>query len=65
MVLLLDFDVDEIAVLVQFTDERIDLSERQLWPALQITANEAVFVNAKFERSGASILDGVESELLD
>jgi len=42
MVLLLDFEVDEVAVLNEFTDQRVDLTKRKLWAALQITANEAV-----------------------
>ena len=48
MVLPLGFDIDEIAVLSQFADQRIDLTERQLWAALQITADEAIFINAQF-----------------
>ena len=64
MVLLLDFDVDEIAVLRQFTDQRIDLTQRQLWPAFEITADEAVFIDVQFECRGAGILDGHDAELL-
>jgi hypothetical protein len=64
MVLLLDFDIDQIAVLNEFTDERIDLTKRQLRLALQITADEAVFVDTEFQRGGAGILDGRDTELL-
>jgi hypothetical protein len=38
--MLLDFGIDEIAILGQFTDDRIDLAEGQLWPTLPITADE-------------------------
>ena len=64
MVLLLDFDIDEVTVLNEFTDERVDLTKRQLWVALQITANEAVFINAQFECGRAGVLDGSDAELL-
>src|SRR2546422_2230131 len=64
MVLLLDFGVDEVAVLRQFTDQRIDLTERQLRPALEITADEAVFVDAEFQCGGTGILNGSDAELL-
>jgi hypothetical protein len=46
IVLLLDFGIDEIAVLDQFADQRIDLPQAELWPSFQITADEAVFVDA-------------------
>src|SRR5437867_4964176 len=64
MVLLLDFHVDQIAVLDQFTDQRIDLTQGQLWAALQKAPNEAVFVDAQLECSGAGIFNSVDAELL-
>jgi hypothetical protein len=45
MVLLLDFDIDQIAILDQLTDQRVDLTERELWAAFQIAADEAVFIH--------------------
>src|SRR5262249_32214055 len=57
MVLLLDFRVDEVAVLGQFTDQRIHLTQCQLWPAFQKTTNETVPINAKSERGGTGLLD--------
>ena len=62
--MLLHFDVDEIAVLRQFTDERIHLSERQLWPALQIPTDETVFIDMEFERSCTRVLDCIRAEPL-
>jgi len=63
MVLLLDFRIDEIAVKRELTDQRINLSERQRWPALQITADEAVLIDAQFKCRGAGILGRRDSEL--
>src|SRR5262249_423400 len=63
MVLLLDFRVDEVAVLGQFTDQRIHLTQCQLWPAFQKTTNETVLINAQFERGGTGILGSSDTEL--
>jgi len=63
MVLLLDFDVDEIAVMNQFPDQGIDLPQRQLWPPLQKASDETVFVDAQLERGCASVLDSRNTEL--
>src|SRR5437870_4359814 len=57
MVLLLDFGVDEIAVLDQFTDQRIDLTQAQLWATFKKAADESVFINPEIECCGTSILD--------
>ena len=40
------------------------MTQRQLWPALHITTDEAVFVDAQFEGGRAGILDGRHTELL-
>jgi hypothetical protein len=42
--LLLDFHVDEIAILDQFADQRVDSAQGQLWPALEKAADKAVLV---------------------
>src|SRR5215475_4178848 len=63
MVLLLGFAIDEIAVKRELTDKRIDLTERQWWPVLQITADKTVFVNTEFECGSASIVNGSHAEL--
>ena len=63
MVLLLDFRIDEIAVKRELTDQRIDLPEGQRWPALQITANEAILIDAQFKCCGAGILGRRNTEL--
>jgi hypothetical protein len=41
--LLLGFEVDQIAVLGQFTNQRIDMAQQELGMALQMTAQEAYF----------------------
>jgi hypothetical protein len=64
MVLLLDFGVDEIAILRQFTDEWIDLTQCQLGPAFEKTADKTVFINAEFECGRAGMLDSSDTELL-
>jgi hypothetical protein len=64
MVLLLGFVINEIAVKRELTDKRIDLTERQRWPALQITTDKTVFINTEFECGSASILNGSHAELL-
>ena len=58
MFLLLNFEVDEIAILGQFADEGVDLSESQWRPPLQIAADETVIMDVEFECSGRGILDG-------
>ena len=40
------------------------MTERQLWATLQITTNEAVFVDAQFKGGRTGILDGRHAELL-
>src|ERR1041385_1136557 len=62
MVLLLDFRVDEIAVLGQFTDQRIDLTQAQLRSAFQKTTDETVLINAQFQGRSASILDSSDAK---
>src|SRR5262249_41689833 len=64
MVLLLDFEVDQVAVLGQFTYQRIDLTKRQRQQKHKITADEAVFVDKEFEGGRAGILDRSDAKLL-
>jgi hypothetical protein len=63
MVLLLNFDVDEVAILSQFADERIDLAKRELWTTFQVSADKTVFIDAQFESGRARILDRGNAEL--
>src|SRR6202140_2169917 len=51
--------VDEVAVLHQFADQRIDLLQTEwgLRAAFQIAADEAVFLNSHVQRSGAGFID--------
>src|SRR5665647_2261911 len=53
------FVFDEVAVLGQLADQRIDLvqAQRKLRLALQVAAHEAVLMGAHFERRGAGIVD--------
>ena len=52
MFLLLDSEVDEIAILGQFADKGVDLTEREWRPPLQIAADETIFLDVEFERDG-------------
>jgi hypothetical protein len=59
--------LDQVAILAQFADERIDLpqSERSLWTALQIAAYEAILGDAQFKRRRACIVRSHAAILLD
>ena len=60
---LLGSEVDEIAVVNQFANERVDLPQGKLWSAFQIAANEAVFMHPHFESRRARLLDRGGAEL--
>ena len=62
--MLLGSEVDEIAVVDQLANERIDLPQRELWGTFEIATNEAVLMHSHFERSRAGILDRCGTELL-
>src|SRR5437016_10082963 len=64
MVLLLKFDVNEIAVVRQLTDEGIDLTQGELWAAFQKAADKAVFVDPQLQGCSAGILNGSNAEFL-
>src|SRR5579885_1095649 len=66
LLLLLQALLDEVAVLHQLADERIDLleGERGLRAPLQVAAHEAIFVNLQFQGRRASFFDGGQAELL-
>ena len=50
--------VDEIAVLDQLANERIDLAQRAaVRGTFEVAADEAVFLDAHFERGGAGFID--------
>ena len=51
------FEIDEVAILGEFTDQWIDLPESQLWAALQITAHEAILWHTDLEGGSAGIFD--------
>ena len=59
--------MDQVAILSQFADEWIDLSqsERSLWTALQIAAHEAILGDAQFQRRRAGIVASCAAVLLD
>jgi hypothetical protein len=61
---LLGSEVDEIAAVDQFTNERIDLPQGELWGAFEIATNEAVLMHSYFESSRRGILDRGGTELL-
>ena len=61
---LLGSEVDEIAVVDQFANERIDLPQGELWGAFEIATNEAVLMHSHFQSSRADILDRGGTELL-
>jgi hypothetical protein len=56
--------VDEIAVVHQFANEGIDLSQGELGTAFEIATDKAVLVHSQFEGRRASILDRSGAELL-
>ena len=49
--------IDEVAVLGEFPDQRIDLPETQLWVALQITAHEAILRHTDLDGDSAGIFE--------
>jgi hypothetical protein len=61
---LLGSEVNEIAVVDQFANERVDLPQGKLWGPFEIATNEAEFVHAHFQRGRAGILDRGGAELL-
>ena len=61
--MLLGSEVDEIAVVDQLANERIDLPQRELWGTFEIATNEAVLMHSHFESRRASILDRGCTEL--
>jgi hypothetical protein len=58
--------VDEIAVLHEFADKRIDLvqRERELRTALEIAANKAILVHSQLQGSRTGIIDHRRAEPL-
>src|SRR5215831_3004422 len=63
MVLVLDFDVDEIAIMGQFADKRIDLAQCQLGTTFQIPADKSILIDAQFECGRTGIFGGGHAEL--
>jgi len=55
--------MDEIAIVNEFANEGIDLPQRELWTALEIATDQAIFVHSPLEGSGAGILDRSRAEL--
>ena len=53
-----EFEIDEVAILGEFTDQRIDMAERELGTALQITAHKAVVLHSEIEGGGTGIVNG-------
>src|SRR5215472_11144587 len=51
--------LNQVAILDQFMDQRIDLAQRlrRLWAALEIAAYEAIFAHPQLQRSGAGLID--------
>ena len=62
--MLLGSEVDEIAVVDQLANERVDLPQSELWGTFEIATNEAVLMHSYFESSRAGILDRCGTELL-
>src|SRR5208337_3150081 len=59
--------LDQVAILAEFADEWIDLSEseRSLWTALQIAAYEPVLGDTQFQRRRTGIVRSHAAILLD
>ena len=56
--MLLGFEVDKSAIFSKFTDQRIDMAQRELGVALQIAAHEAVVLDPEVEGRSAGIVNG-------
>jgi hypothetical protein len=58
--------MDQIAVLHQFTAQRVDLvqAERELGLALEVATDKVVLMHAHFQSRRASIVDHCRTELL-
>lgn len=58
--------MDQIAVLHQFADQRIDLvqAEGKLWLALEVATHKVVLVHAHFQSRRAGLIDHCRTELL-
>jgi hypothetical protein len=65
IILLLGSGVDEIAVLDQLADQRIDLLQSQgcLGTTFWVAADKPVFLHSHFECGSASIVDSCSTEL--
>src|ERR1700691_119904 len=61
---LLGSEVDEVAVVDQFANERVDLPQGKLWGTFEIATNEAEFMHAHFQSNRARIFDRGGAELL-
>src|ERR1700723_2936938 len=61
---LLGFEVDEIAVVNQFANERVDLPQGKLWATFEIATNEAEFMHSHFQSHRAGLFDRGGAELL-
>src|ERR1700686_1752781 len=61
---LLGFEVDEIAVVNQFTDERVDLPQGKLRGTFEIAANKAEFMHSHLQSNRARIFNCGGAELL-
>lgn len=61
---LLGSEVDEIAVVNQFANERVDLPQGELWGTFEIATNEAEFMYAHFQSNRARLFDRGGAELL-
>src|SRR5208282_429434 len=61
---LLGSEVDEIAVVDQFANERIDLPQGKLGSTFEIAPDKAVLIDSHFESGGAGILDRSGAKLL-
>src|SRR2546423_4570451 len=64
MVLLLKCDVNRVAVVRQLTDERVDLTQCELWAVFKKAADKAVFIDAQLQGCSAGILNGSNAEFL-
>jgi hypothetical protein len=66
ILLLLGSVVDEIAVLDQFADQRIDLLQSQgcLGATFKVAADKPIFLHSHFECGSASVVDSGGTELL-
>jgi len=56
--------MNEVAIVDELANQRIDLPQPELWSALEIATDKAIFVHSHLEGGGAGVFDCGGAELL-